>query len=158
MAPEPVIKGLNCRQLTALDVPALATIEKSSHQHPWSEQQFRECINAGYLCHGFSMLDDEHLIGYWVAQTIVDELEILNICVAVNQQHKGHGKRMMNSLVVLARALKVRRLLLEVRESNKVALGLYRRIGFLESGRRKYYYPLKDGDREDAILMTLSLS
>jgi ribosomal-protein-alanine N-acetyltransferase len=41
---------------------------------------------------------------------------------------------------------------LEVRESNEAALEMYRKFGFVESGRREGYY--KDNG-EDAILMSL---
>ena len=47
----------------------------------------------------------------------------------------------------------VSRLLLEVRASNAAAIGLYRKYGFIETGRRKNYYPLPEGGYEDAILM-----
>jgi [ribosomal protein S18]-alanine N-acetyltransferase len=43
---------------------------------------------------------------------------------------------------------------LEVRESNVAALGLYRRLGFIEQDKRKRYY--KDPE-EDAVLMTAKL-
>ena len=33
------------------------------------------------------------------------------------------------------------------------AIGLYRKYGFIETGRRKNYYPLPEGGYEDAILM-----
>jgi ribosomal-protein-alanine N-acetyltransferase len=42
---------------------------------------------------------------------------------------------------------------LEVRESNVVALNMYRSLGFVEDGRRKEYYK---NNNEDAILMTLN--
>ena len=47
----------------------------------------------------------------------------------------------------------VSRLLLEVRAGNAAAIGLYRKYGFIETGRRKNYYPLPEGGYEDAILM-----
>ncbi len=39
---------------------------------------------------------------------------------------------------------------LEVRESNIAARNLYKRLGFLEAGRRRDYYPAPP---EDAIVM-----
>jgi ribosomal-protein-alanine N-acetyltransferase len=46
---------------------------------------------------------------------------------------------------------------LEVRESNIPARSLYAIIGFEIMGRRRDYYPLPRGEREDAILMSLTL-
>jgi ribosomal-protein-alanine N-acetyltransferase len=42
---------------------------------------------------------------------------------------------------------------LEVRENNAAAIMMYRKFGYVESGRREGYY--KDNG-EDAILMTLA--
>jgi ribosomal-protein-alanine N-acetyltransferase len=45
---------------------------------------------------------------------------------------------------------------LEVRPSNKAAIGLYESMGFNEFSVRKDYYPAING-REDAVLMGLAL-
>jgi ribosomal-protein-alanine N-acetyltransferase len=52
------------------------------------------------------------------------------------------------------RAALVKEVVLEVRASNHPALALYRRLGFVESGRRKDYYQIPV---EDALLMRLGL-
>ena len=44
---------------------------------------------------------------------------------------------------------------LEVRASNEAALGLYRRFGFSEAGRRANYY---ERPREDALVMVATLT
>lgn len=48
-------------------------------------------------------------------------------------------------------------ILLEVRPSNTRALDLYRRYGYVEIGRRRAYYPVHQGQREDAIVMRYTL-
>ena len=42
-------------------------------------------------------------------------------------------------------------------ESNAAARALYAACGFTEAGRRKAYYTLPDGGREDAFLLTRDL-
>jgi len=64
---------------------------------------------------------------------------------------------MMRDLVQQARERGDRQLWLEVRIGNTAARLLYRRIGFLESGLRRNYYPMAGGQREDALLMSLQL-
>jgi len=49
-----------------------------------------------------------------------------------------------------------KKIFLEVRISNAIAIDLYKAAGFKEIGLRKNYYRLKEG-REDAILMSKSL-
>jgi ribosomal-protein-alanine N-acetyltransferase len=57
----------------------------------------------------------------------------------------------------VARAQQMQLILLEVRVSNEAAIRLYQRYGFSEIGRRKHYYPVAPGVREDAIVMQLLL-
>jgi ribosomal-protein-alanine N-acetyltransferase len=47
---------------------------------------------------------------------------------------------------------------LEVRVSNERAREVYRRYGFAEVGRRRAYYPVQQGPREDAVLMSLNVA
>ncbi len=51
----------------------------------------------------------------------------------------------------------VTEVILEVRASNQPALGLYRRLGFVETGRRPGYYMDPPEPAEDAVLMRLGL-
>jgi [ribosomal protein S18]-alanine N-acetyltransferase len=46
---------------------------------------------------------------------------------------------------------------LEVRVSNPRALQIYEAHGFRRVGLRKAYYPAADGQREDAVVMSLKL-
>jgi ribosomal-protein-alanine N-acetyltransferase len=57
----------------------------------------------------------------------------------------------------LCRAVKdvpIRVIYLEVRQSNKIAQKLYRKLGFSLDGIRKGYYQGERGIREDALLMS----
>jgi ribosomal-protein-alanine N-acetyltransferase len=47
---------------------------------------------------------------------------------------------------------------LEVRRSNQRARDLYERYGFREIGLRRAYYPAGFGRREDAVVMSLSIT
>ena len=63
---------------------------------------------------------------------------------------------MIAALVALCRAEAAGELWLEVRAGNTRARAIYERIGFIDKGLRKGYYPAHNG-REDAILMGLAL-
>ena len=58
----------------------------------------------------------------------------------------------------ICRAQACPQLLLEVRISNQRAREVYRRYGFEETGRRPAYYPVPQGPREDALLMSLAVA
>jgi ribosomal-protein-alanine N-acetyltransferase len=87
----------------------------------------------------------------------VDEAELLTIGVAASQQRKGLGRAMLGGMLELARGKNMKRVLLEVRDSNAAAFALYRSAGFAEVGRRRGYYRDANGS-EDAVVMACELS
>ena len=95
--------------------------------------------------------------GFILGRLAADEAEILTLGVSPNWQRRGIGQRLVKTLGRTARKAEVRRLHLEVAASNTAALGLYRRLGFAETGRRKDYYERSGEPPEDAITLTLML-
>lgn len=62
------------------------------------------------------------------------EAEWGRLVVAPDRRRRGHGERAVRLLVRHAREIGIRRLRCEVRADNAAAAGMYRRIGFEESG------------------------
>ncbi len=88
-----------------------------------------------------------------VLMPAVDEAQLLDLTIAPEHQRQGLGRALLAATLDIARNMKMRRILLEVRPSNLAALGLYRAAGFHEIGLRRRYYPADNGEREDAIVM-----
>jgi len=143
------------RPMTRGDIAAVAAIEAQAYEFPWSQQIFRDCLQAGHECWVLQEPNGE-LIGYGILSTGANEAHVLNLCVAPSQQRRGHGMRMLRQLLELARTHRARRVFLEVRPSNGKAQIMYERAGFNEIGRRANYYPARRG-REDAIVMAMEL-
>ena len=57
----------------------------------------------------------------------------------------------------VARGHRAGKLWLEVRQSNAAARAIYLRLGFVQVGVRKGYYPAALGRREDAVVMSLQI-
>jgi ribosomal-protein-alanine N-acetyltransferase len=96
------------------------------------------------------------IVGYGVLSAAAREAHVLNVCVAPEEQHRGHGRRIVLRLLDLARWHHAERVFLEVRPSNPRAIALYESLGFNEIGRRPNYYPARKG-REDAVVMAMEL-
>jgi len=91
------------------------------------------------------------LVGYLLARTGVDEVQILQIGVSPAFQGRGHGRLLLRRFLDEVDASGIPMVSLEVRSSNRVARKLYLGEGFRRVGIRRAYYrrPV-----DDALLMT----
>jgi ribosomal-protein-alanine N-acetyltransferase len=146
-------RGAGCRfrPMTEADLPAVMAIERACYEFPWTAGIFRDCIHAGYYC--CLLVQDEAIAGYGVMAVAAGEAHVLNLCVRQSLQGQGLGRIQLEHLIDTARAAGGQRMLLEVRASNQTAITLYQRLGFVEIGLRRGYYPARHA-REDAIVLT----
>ncbi len=142
------------RPMREADLDVVMEIERRSYPFPWSHGIFCDCLRADYPC--WVLHDGDCVIGYGVLSVAAGEAHVLNVCVDPQRQGRGHGRRLLRSLLRLARGHGAQRVFLEVRPSNPQAIALYFDEGFNEIGRRPRYYPARDG-REDAIVMAIEL-
>lgn len=97
----------------------------------------------------------EQVLGFVIARCADDEWEIENVVVASSGRRRGLGSALVRSLLHQARRSGATSVLLEVRESNAAARGLYEKIGFNQVGKRPSYYREPP---EDALLLKISIS
>ncbi|MCP3714742.1 MULTISPECIES: ribosomal protein S18-alanine N-acetyltransferase [Paraburkholderia] len=143
--------------MTESDLDEVAIIERSAYEFPWSRGNFEDSLRNGY--YGLCMRHvTGTLIGYCVLMPVVDEMHLLNLCVAPQAQGVGAGLAMLREAVRIARMQGLEGLLLEVRPSNHRAIRLYEQFGFVTIGRRKNYYPARHHSREDALVMRFSFA
>ena len=138
--------------LTEDHLAEMSVIEQSCHHSPMSPATLASCFGHLYRVEG--VVTDEKLLGFSIVQQVIDEVTLMDICVAPSAQGLGLGKRLLTSLVAQAKVLNAVVIMLEVRQSNLSAISLYKTAGFVETSRRKGYYPTDNG-YEDAILMDL---
>ncbi|MEE4190810.1 MAG: ribosomal protein S18-alanine N-acetyltransferase [Halieaceae bacterium] len=140
----------------AADLKAMADLEKRAAINPWSLSQFLESSLRDRDAALVAESGDAGLVGFAVYQRVLDEASLLNIAVEPAQQGRGLGAVLLQHLLDRLAQQGVSRLLLEVRCGNLPAIRLYRRLGFVDDGRRPDYYPVPGG-REDALLMSREL-
>ncbi len=147
-------------EAAAMRVPDLTEVmaaERQAYPVPWTHGNFVDSLAAGYPAEVLRGPRAE-LLGYWVAMQGADEMHLLNITVVPAWQGRGLAVLMLDRLVAECRRRGLTQLWLEVRVGNARAREVYRRYGFAEVGRRRAYYPVQDGPREDAVLMSLMVA
>ena len=145
---------MNFVPMTVADIDAVLAIEECVQEFPWTRGNFADALEAGY--EGWLAREGGHLVGFAVLMRAVDEIHLLVIGIAPAFQRAGRGHALLEFATTQAREGGMKRMLLEVRPSNEVAMAFYREGGFFEIGRRRGYYPASAG-REDAIVMAKEL-
>jgi len=104
---------------------------------------------------GYAVTRDDNgsIAGYIFYRVIVDEMHIMKIATAPCCRKRHVASTLLRKTIALARTKGLRRICLEVRESNMAAIRLYQKFGFTTSGRRPGYYD----NREDAVLMNKNI-
>ena len=95
--------------------------------------------------------------GFALYRVAADEAELLTVSVLPEARRAGRGRALLAASEAGARAAGAKRLFLEVGESNAPARALYAGAGYREVGRRKGYYGLADGRRDDALVLEKAL-
>lgn len=140
------------------DIAAVKAIEDISFPNPWPASTFLGEIQHRPISHPYVAVrreeGGERVVGYAVFWLIGDEVQINNIALRPDLRGKGLGEALLRRALDLVRGLGGSYVVLEVRVSNQAAVGLYRKLGFVEIGRRKNYY---FNPSEDALVMGLGL-
>jgi ribosomal-protein-alanine N-acetyltransferase len=140
--------------MSTLDLDAVLAIEFRVCAFPWGRGNFADSLASNYNC--WVCRVNGELVGYFVIMLVLDEAHLLTISVSEKRQKQGLGARLLHHAMHVARQNGAKTLLLEVRPSNRNALGLYRHFGFQQIGVRRGYYPAEQG-REDALVLTRAL-
>lgn len=95
-------------------------------------------------------------VGFSLTRTVADESELLLLAVLPNRHRQGIGRQLLEDFLDRARGQGVERVHLEVREGN-AAVEMYRDAGFVPVGRRRNYYRAPNGNRFDAVTLSLHI-
>ncbi len=140
--------------MQADDLDAVLVVERRAYAFPWTQTIFADCLKAGYECRVACF--ETHIVGHAVLSCAAGEAHLLNICIGRDKQGQGFGRELVHHMLERAKLRGAAKLYLEVRPSNRVAIGLYESLGFAHVGTRNDYYPSELG-REDALVLALPL-
>lgn len=136
------------------DVPALARLHRICFEAGWSEDSLRQSmVTPGAMT--LVAERDGGIRAFAVLRAVADEAEIITICTAPHWRRKSLAEKLLAAAREMLRGQKISTLHLEVAADNEAARALYRRLGFIETGRRKGYYARDGAAPCDAILMAV---
>jgi ribosomal-protein-alanine N-acetyltransferase len=137
--------------MTLSDLARVREIEAESFAVPWPQDAYRSEIEDNRVADYIVARDDGGAVvgfaGMWI---IFDEAHITTIAVDSRRRGAHIGHRLLVALIERAVGRGARWMTLEVRPSNAVAIGLYRKFGFRDVAVRKRYY---SDNGEDALVM-----
>jgi [ribosomal protein S18]-alanine N-acetyltransferase len=171
---------IRIRIATAEDIDAMTELDATCFSAPWSRASFEAELTTNQLAwylvaeelvpkredaegelssdaDGIAEPEIEAeqiglLIGYAGLWAIEDEGHITNVAVHPDYRRMHLGSILVEMLIDQTRKEGLKRFTLEVRVSNRAAIELYEKFGFVSAGLRKGYY---EDNNEDAMIMWL---
>jgi ribosomal-protein-alanine N-acetyltransferase len=147
------------RRMTPADLDQVIEIAESLKEAPhWPRAAYLAALDPEAARRRIALVAEEpgsgNLAGFAVASLLAPQAELETIAVARAAQRRGLARQIFTALAAELASAKISEIMLEVRASNQPALGLYRQLGFAETGRRPRYY---HDPVEDAVLMRSQL-
>ena len=137
------------RRMVLSDLPEVERIEQENFSRPWTAEDYQGFLDredADFLV----AVVDGRIVGYIGEYGLPDEGDITNVSVDRRYRNRHIGTCLVSGLIQTAGARGIRKIFLEVRESNAPAIRLYENAGFRKTGVRRTYYT---SPVEDAVLM-----
>jgi ribosomal-protein-alanine N-acetyltransferase len=147
-------------KLAARDLEAAAAIHREDFTRPWGEDEFDALMKQDTV---FGFVARERgrgaysPAGFVLARLAAGEGEILTVAVARDHRRLGIGWGLLDAVLRALHADRAEALFLEVDETNAPAISLYRRMGFVQVGRRPGYYPADGKAASGALVMRRDL-
>lgn len=133
-------------------LPDAVGIEQRCFSEPWDEKMFRLMFfPPAPTAYALAVTaPDGRLAAFGGVQYVLDEAEVLNIASSPDFRRLGCARAIMTGLDGFFVSHGIRKVWLEVRQSNLPAHELYLGMGFRDADLRRRYY---SSPTEDAIIM-----
>jgi [ribosomal protein S18]-alanine N-acetyltransferase len=133
------------------EIDSILKIEKESFKSSWSIEGLVSELSSPNS-HFIVAEHEGKIVGYALAWLVIgDEVHLLKLAVASGFRRRGIASALVAYIINEFKTASL--ILLEVREKNAEARNFYKKLGFIENGMRKNYYP-----DDNAILIEKRLS
>lgn len=139
------------------DAAAVAALHARLFATAWDADAVRALIEHPAAVSLVAARPHREIIGFILAQIAADQAEILTVGVSPDHQNQGIGRLLVEGTIRAAAKSEARQLYLDVAEGNAPARALYAACGFREIGRRKDYFTLADGARDNALQLARAI-
>lgn len=129
-----VVRGYELADAAAVEGIA----RKSAEAAQWSRENFEQ-LNAGGQ-RAWVVEAGGEVCGFLVTRRVAEEVEILNLAIEPARRRGALASALLGAAFAEWRGQGVGRVFLEVRESNRAAIQLYAKHGFVGLGKRPEYY------------------
>jgi [ribosomal protein S18]-alanine N-acetyltransferase len=133
------------RRVKPDDISAVSEMEQICFKDPFPSYFLSQLAEANPDTFVVAVLGGK-IVGYAVVDEWPDQEHLVSIAVIPESRRKAVGQALLDNLLEKVQTGSMK---LEVRRSNKAALELYRKNGFVQTGVAHSYYT----DGEDAIQM-----
>lgn len=130
----------------------LYAVHKEAFPIYWKEKEISDML-LGAGTQAWSVKSDSPL-AMLMTRTQFEQAEILTLAVVPNARRKGLAEKLLLAAHAALAASGVKKIFLEVAQDNVAAMGLYRKLGYVQTGIRPGYYKQPDGSTIDALVMS----
>lgn len=137
---------------------SLATLHARSFADPWDARSIYALLEAETAVAFYATIHQaSDVVGFIIGRTLVDEAEIITLCVDHDVRRAGIGQRLLEGFEAAVRRSGAGRVVLEVACDNVAGRALYETAGYEAIARRTGYYVRPDGRAVDAIVLGRTL-
>ena len=137
------------RRLEERDVEAVSILNGTVFSMPWSPEDFLHLVQDENSLY-YVAEEDGRIVASLGVTNVLSEGNINNVVVAEDYRGQGIATRMMDILFNEGEQMGIADYTLEVRVSNRPAIALYEKMGFVSEGIRPRFY---EKPVEDAMIM-----
>ena len=138
------------RPMEVSDTEQVEMIEKQIFSIPWSQKSFEDACQSNDNIYLVCEMNGQ-IAGYCGLWTVLGEGNITNMAVSGGFRRLGIAETLMKEMEKRGMSKNVVTYFLEVRKSNKAAVNLYKKMGYVQIGVRKNFY---EKPVEDALVMS----